>query len=226
MSARFLAVASTLALGFGVSSCGGHGSPQLLDGREPPPLPAALADLDGAAMTIVEVRAVSGGGDRRGRSCERRVEQAKSRSPIVERMAPVGASITFRAESGGVVACDEIAGTLSASNNPESSTPWCGGSYGRLYDGVLRDPRLDLCWPADGGPLTAFAWINPRPGVRWIVIRDGETRHVYEVAAGLPVRVARKLKATVAESASFDVEEYASDGTRLRSYTLDTKVAG
>jgi len=176
-------------------------------------------------MTSVRVWSSSSTRDDRQRSCERLSWMGTSSTVAIERVGPTAASITLR-HGSDLDSCDEIPNRLKDRNSQLADTPWCGGAVGRLRDGALRDARLVLCWPADGGPLTAFAWINPRPGVRWIVIRDGETRHVYEVAAGLPVRVARKLKATVAESASFDVEEYASDGTRLRSYTLDTKVAG
>ncbi len=59
---------------------------------------------------------------------------------------------------------------------------------GRLDNGVLNDPRLDLCTNTDD-ELTAFAWVEPQPDAKWVVVSDAGNREVYEVAESLPVRV-------------------------------------
>ena len=86
--------------------------------------------------------------------------------------------------------------------------------------GMLNDPRLDLCTNTDD-ELTAFAWVEPRPDAKWVVVSDADKREVYEVAESLPVRVTT-TDGTAPESskASFPIEEYAADGTELREYTL------
>jgi len=50
-------------------------------------------------------------------------------------------------------------------------------------------------------------------------------REVYEVTAALPVRVTTTEAVDPAGSASFDIEEYAADGSKVRVYTLDAQVA-
>ena len=68
--------------------------------------------------------------------------------------------------------------------------PGAGRSSGRLLHGRLLDPRLDiLCRDRRGRPL-AYAWVEPVPGAHWIGVDQGSYTEVYEVLAGLPVRVA------------------------------------
>ena len=55
---------------------------------------------------------------------------------------------------------------------------------------------------------------------------DAGRREVYEVAESLPVRVTTTENVNPAGSASFDIEEYAADGSKLREYTLEAQVAG
>ena len=123
--------------------------------------------------------------------------------------------------------CDKI---LDPINVEDPDMPgggiWCGGAAGRLDNGMLNDPRLDLCTNTDD-ELTAFAWVEPRPDAKWVVVSDADKREVYEVAESLPVRVTT-TDGTAPESskASFDIEEYGADGTKLREYTLEAAVAG
>ena len=52
----------------------------------------------------------------------------------------------------------------------------------------LNDPRLSLCTNTDD-EITAFAWVEPQPDAKWVVVSDAGKREVYEVAESLPVRV-------------------------------------
>ena len=89
---------------------------------------------------------------------------------------------------------------------------------------MLNDPRLDLCQGIDGR-VTAFAWASPSQGTRWMVV-GRHPREVYEVIVSLPVRITTTEAVDPAGSASFDIEEYAADGRKVRVYTLDAEVAG
>jgi hypothetical protein len=60
---------------------------------------------------------------------------------------------------------------------------------------------------------------------KWVVVSDGGTREVYEVAESLPVRVTTTENIGLGK-ASFAIEEYAADGSKLREYTLEAQVAG
>ena len=82
-------------------------------------------------------------------------------------------------------------------------------SSGRIDDGALNDPRLDLCTNTDS-EITAFAWVEPQPDAKWVVVSDAGNREVYEVAESLPVRVTTTEDIIRKGRASFDVEEYAS----------------
>ena len=56
---------------------------------------------------------------------------------------------------------------------------------------------------------------------------DAGRREVYEVAESLPVRVTTTEGVELESSrASFAIEEYAADGSKLREYVLETAVAG
>ncbi len=90
---------------------------------------------------------------------------------------------------------------------------------------MLNDPRLDLCTNTDS-EITAFAWVDPRPDAKWVVVSDTGKREVYEVVKSLPVRVTTTENVNPAGKASFDVEEYGADGALLTEYTLEAAVAG
>jgi hypothetical protein len=102
---------------------------------------------------------------------------------------------------------------------------WCGRAYGRLQRRRLHDPRLDLACSRTGKPL-AFAWIEPGRVARYVVVRHRAYAEAYDVAAGLPVRVVTSDVDLEQSRATFDVSEHASNGRRLRSFRVETQVAG
>ena len=142
---------------------------------------------------------------------------------VVERTGVFAESLTF-ADLGRkiVYACD--GGTDPAG---ERKPPWCGGAAGRLLRGKLLDPRLDiLCRDREGRPL-AYAWVEPVAGVRWIGVDQGLYTEIYEVLAGLPVRIAsaRGIQAGQAR-ATFDLTQYDAQGKELVKGKLEAAVAG
>jgi hypothetical protein len=142
---------------------------------------------------------------------------------VVERIGVFGESLTF-ADSGRktVYACD--GGTDPTG---ERRPPWCGSSSGRLFGGKLLDPRLDILCRDRKGRALAYAWVDPVAGVRWIGVDQGRYTEIYEVLAGLPVRIAsyRGIQAERAR-ASFDLTQYDGHGKELVRGKLEAAVAG
>lgn len=202
---------------------GGDAPPQLVDGSRAAELPAELADLDAAVMTQAETKRESDLDTAEYEAC--RVPRDSGDRTVIERTGLHGSSLTV--ESGHLLySCDEIPDpdTAGDPDRPYGGI-WCGAANGRVDDDGLNDPRLDLCSSADG-ELTAFAWVEPGLDTKWVAVADAGTREVYEVAAGLPVRVTTTENIDPSGSASFDVAEYAADGTKLREYVLEAAVAG
>ena len=173
----------------------------------------------------MNVLPASGVEQRRLEACELAPEADDT--AVVERVGLHGSSLTFIGDGSSLYGCSAIPDpvTVDDPDNPGGGI-WCGAAAGRLDAGELNDPRLTLCQSEDGD-LTGFAWIEPQPATKWIVVSDAGHREVYEVAESLPVRV------TTTENidpdggqASFDIEEYAADGTELREYVLEAQVAG
>jgi hypothetical protein len=130
--------------------------------------------------------------------------------------------VTFRDASGRwLLGCDDSTGPR------ENERRWCGGAAGRLYDGRLRDPRVDiLCTTADGARV-GFAWLHPSPNARYVVVEQAGYAEVYEVAGDIPVRIATASGVIVQGSrARFALSEHAGDGSLLREHELDAGVAG
>lgn len=209
-----------------LAACGGDSSPlQLADGSQAAELPAALDELDDAVLTKTEVTAAMDVDQVALVACDQRLES--DATPVVERVGIAGSSWTFRGESSSLHACEKIPDPIEF-EDPDNfgGGIWCAIATGRLDADGLNDPRLDLCQTA-GGDVTGFAWIEPLPDAKWVVVSDAGTREVYEVAESLPVRVTTTDGTQPQSSlASFDVEEYAADGTKLREYVLETGVAG
>ncbi|MDX6400548.1 MAG: hypothetical protein QOF27_1154 [Gaiellaceae bacterium] len=142
---------------------------------------------------------------------------------IVERIGVFGESLTFADRAGKTLySCD--GGTDPAG---ERRPPWCGASVGRLVHGRLLDPRLDiLCRDREGRPL-AYAWVEPVAGAHWIGVDQGSYTEVYEVLAGLPVRVATSQGIQLGRSrAIFAVRQYDATGRSLVKGPLEAAVAG
>jgi hypothetical protein len=142
---------------------------------------------------------------------------------VVERIGVDSESLTF-ANRGrtGVYACD--GGVDPAGERPR---PWCGTVFGELVHGRLLDPRLDvLCRTRERAPL-AYAFVEPVAGAHWIGVEQDGYIELYEVLAGLPVRVAspRNVSARHAR-ATFAVSQYDLEGRRLVRQDLEVAVAG
>ena len=142
---------------------------------------------------------------------------------VVERVGAFGESLTFRARGRPYVhSCDG-----GVDPEGERSPPWCGGSVGRLYDGRLLDPRLDILCQDRAGRRLAYAWVEPAAGVHWIGVDQGSYTELYEVAGRLPVRIAsRRGIDQSAAKASFDVSQYDLGGRQLLEVRLEAAVAG
>ena len=82
-----------------------------------------------------------------------------------------------------------------------------------------------LCEDAERHFL-GLAWIEPVAGARYVVLREALYAEVYEVAAGLPVRVATHDVDVGTSSATFRIEQYDGVGRRLARRTLHAFVAG
>ena len=212
----------TLLMLIALAGCGGDGPPQLVDGSQAGELPAELAELDDAVMTRLAVKSETEFDEEELRACGVLFDGERM---VVERVGVRGSSLTL--PSGRLLyGCDGIPDPSTAvdPDRPYGGI-WCGGANGRLDDGKLNDPRLDLCANTDG-ELTAFVWVEPQRNAKWVVVSDAGSREVYEVAESLPVRVTTAEHIDPAGSASFNIEEYAAHGSKLREYTLDAQVAG
>jgi hypothetical protein len=142
---------------------------------------------------------------------------------VVERIGVFGESLTFADRRGRMVyACD---GGMDAAG--ERSPPWCSSSAGRLFEGRLLDPRLDVaCRDRRGRPL-AYAWIEPVAAARWIGVDQGPYTEMYEVLAGLPVRVGTQKHIELDRSrATFEITQYDVEGRELVRATVEAGVAG
>jgi hypothetical protein len=213
------------ALLLALAGCGGgEPPPQLVDGSLAAELPAELADLDDAVLTATAVKNESDLHQDEYAACG--VPADGGDRTVVERIALHGSSLTI--ESGRLLfGCDKIPAPLTA-EDPDLPFGgiWCGRANGRIDEGRLNDPRLSLC-PNTDDDITGFAWVEPLPNAKWVVVSDAGTREIYEVAESLPVRVTTTEGVQSGSSrASFDVEEYAADGSKLREYVLETAVAG
>lgn len=152
-----------------------------------------------------------------------RPESVARDSLVVERIGVFSESLTFADRDNRTVhACD---GGVDAAG--ERGPPWCAGSAGRLFEGRLLDPRLDLgCRDRKGRPL-AYAWIEPVTGARWIGVDQGGYTELYEALGGLPVRIAGRREIDLARSrAAFDVTQFDVHGNELIKGKVEAAVAG
>lgn len=206
------AAAAVLAAG-----CGHGGRPaRLLDGR-----PAAhfrpVPDSVVAAARVLERADVDdclSGADR---------ATVPADTLVVERIGVDSRSLTFaNREQTRVYACD---GGIDAAG--ERAPPWCAAVFGELVDGRLLDPRLDVvCRDRARRPL-AYAFVDPVAGAHWIGVRQEGYVELYEVLAGLPVRVAGTRGVDVEDArATLEVAQYDAEGHELVHGTLEAAVAG
>jgi hypothetical protein len=149
-------------------------------------------------------------------------DDGQSVAPVVRRVGVHTESVTFRDASGmWVFGCDESTGPR------ENERRWCGGAAGRLYDGRLRDPRVDILCTTDDGDRVGFAWLEPSPGARYVVVDQPGYAEVYEAAGDMPIRIATTSGVIVQGSrAQFALSEHARDGSLIRERELEAGVAG
>jgi len=209
------------------TGCGGSSGAKLMDGSRPQPPPPALADqVPGATATRVAVHPF---GRRLPSDLARCVDSFRPArppvgTPVVDRIGISGRTVTFRIGQLRL-GCDAISHPRFDADLAHLR-PWCGFAVGKTRANRLVDPRLSLC--ADSkGKTTAFAWIEPAVGARWIDVRDGKRHEVYPAAAALPVRVSTTTDVFVDQSlALFHVTQYAADGHRLAQANVEARVAG
>ena len=127
-----------------------HSAPDaLMDGS---PAREAPVELDGVdeptVLTAVDLADVPGDRGSRPETCLRG-RGLRADNPAVERIGVTSETVTFRDRSGrAVFGCDDSLGP------EEEGRRWCGGNYGMLYDGQLRDPASILV----ASPSTASRW--------------------------------------------------------------------
>lgn len=197
---------------------------RLMDGLDASPPPVELEGVSNPAvltkLRVVAVAAVEPGS--LAADCLRgRARAAHPTGRVVERIGVASETVTLR-DPSGLHGCDDSPGRR------EGDRRWCGSSFGRLYGGHLRDPRLDIagCTTADGVAM-GFAWVEPTRGARYVVVEQPGYAEVYEIAAELPVRVATTAGVQVEGSrASFDISEHDARGRLLRRYRLEAVPAG
>ena len=208
-----------------VSCFGGGGPPSRLADGSPVRAPSVTLDGTSSRQVATEAAALDLHDAATGAvaRCFAATGEHVPRAPIVRRVGVDGASVTYRTASGrNLVACD---GTAVSS---EHDRTWCGVALARVRDERLLDPRLDLAsCTTPSGDSVAFAWVEPGPRTRYVAVRRHGFVEVYQLIAGLPVRLAATSGIDLdTSSASFDVSEHDATGQLLRSYTLRTRVAG
>lgn len=205
---------------------GGDSAPdRLLDGTKAPSPPVELKGVDGPVLLTRAVvvppskRAMSAG----SASCLARGWDQRPGGESVERVGVASESVTFREVSGrSVFGCDNSPGPR------EENRRWCGGVYGQLYRGRLRDPRLDIgaCSTSDGDTV-AFLWVEPGQGTKFVAVPQAGYVEVYEVAGGLPIRIATTA-GLVRDPLGVVVEmsEHDASGNLLRRRRVEAWPAG
>jgi hypothetical protein len=211
-----------------VAACDGNddGPPTtLMNGTKAAELPVDLEGVESpAVLTSFAVRRVEEiEGASAVATCLQQHRDDLPYEPIVMRVGVSGESVTFRNRSRrGLYGCDNSQGAR------EEDRRWCGGAFGQLDGGHLRDPRLDMSeCTTRGGGLVGFAWIEPGPGAKYVVVQQQGYAEVYEAGGGLPVRVTTTSDVEIEGSrATFELSEHDADGRAIRRYRVDTRVAG
>jgi len=223
-SLRLLLVLATLVVA-GCSGDDGGAPTRLMDASPAPNLTVELESVD-QPIVSTRVRVVRAAKRRPGTTsaaCLRgRNWGIRPEGPSVERLGVYSESVTFLQESRrGVFGCDNSPG------GREGNRRWCGGAYGALYSGHLRDPRLGLlCSSGDGDPM-GFVWVEPSPATRYVSVEQPGFTEVYEVAGELPIRIATTSGVnTDPLGATFNLFEHDAAGQLLRRYELDAVPAG
>ncbi|MDQ3671906.1 MAG: hypothetical protein M3364_05645 [Actinomycetota bacterium] len=225
-TSRILATMLITMGGASLAGCSGGDSPpeRLLDESEASAPPVELEEIDDSAvLTVARIVQPSEFDGTRSASClDRGRRSERPRGPSVERIGVYSETVTFEEKTGrAVFGCDNTSGSR------EGNRRWCGGAYGQLYSGRLRDPRLNIACRTDDDEVVGFAWVQPGERARYVSVEQRDYVEVYEVASNLPVRVATRTGVEVEGSrATFDLLEHDGDGRLLRRYSVDAAVAG
>lgn len=201
------------------------GPKRLMDGSEATAPPVTLEGVEDHVV-LTKVRVVSPTARERATrsaSCLERDWDVRPEGPSVERVGVEAETVTFEQTfRRAVFGCDNSLGPR------EENRPWCGGAYGRLYDGRLRDPRLSMAGcSSEEGDLIGFIWVEPGPRAKYLVVEQRGYAEVYEAAGRLPVRIATTSNVFLEGShAIFELSEHDETGSLLRTYRVDARVAG
>jgi hypothetical protein len=145
---------------------------------------------------------------------------ARRTATAVERIGVHGRSVTFVVGRGHLVACDR---------DPEARPmqgPWCGVAAWDAERGHVADPRLSLCYGAQGRAVAGFAWINPSRRAHWVVVVQPGYAEVYATGGGLPLRIETVSGLEPAGSAVFRVTELDGKGVVLVRREVVATIAG
>jgi hypothetical protein len=212
-----LTALTTAILAVALAGCDEDGRPTRLRYGE------AAAEFKPVPGSVVSIGRVVRG-TTLGRRFDRcRPETVAQDALVVERIGVFAESLTFTDRRGSTLfACD---GGFDAAG--ERGPPWCSESAGRVIDGHLLDPRLDVgCRDRERKPL-AYIWVEPIAGAHWIGVDQGSYTEVYEVLAGLPVRIATARHIDITRSrARFAVTQYDAAGRELVQGEVEAGVAG
>jgi hypothetical protein len=197
---------------------------KLMDGSPARAVPVELEDVDGPAL-LTAVRVVAAAALRPASAptaCAQAFAPIARSGPIVVRTSVDTTSVTFRDITRlGLSACVDSAGPR------EEGRRWCGLAHGTLRSRRLMDPRLDIGCVTPDGTRIGTAWVEPGHRTTYVVVAQDGYAEVYEVAAGLPVRIGSTRDVDVGRaSARFEISEHAADGRLLRAYPLEALVAG
>ncbi len=192
-----------------------------VDGSRVQPVPVDLEGVAGPTLlTAVAVFAAHALRQASARRSAAKPSRPSRRRAVVVRTGVDAASVTFRDVGVGLWACIERPGPR------EERRRWCGLAHCTLHSGRLQDPRLDIGSVTRNGATIATGWVEPGHGTTYVVVAQDGYAEVYEVAAGLPIRIGSTRGADVARSrARFEISEHAADGSSLREYPLEAAVA-
>jgi len=153
--------------------------------------------------------------------CLRITPFARGRVLVVDRMGRATRSLTVTQRgSRAIFACDKT-------GVPLERREWCGSSAGRLRNGRVTDPRLNVVCVDRGGRHVAAAFVNPVRGARWIGVDQGSYTELYPTAGRLPVRIASTRGVDYGRArATFLITQIGVGGRVLVRSRLAAQVAG
>jgi hypothetical protein len=220
----FLVLAALPVAAFGFTGCfGENGAGVLLDGTPAREAPVELEGINGTtvltATSVLSVTSLEPGSA--AHTCiEEHIPDAQFEGSAVLRVGIASESLTVR-EAGG----RSLRGCVNTAGPREGRRRWCSGSSGRLRAGRLDDPRLELLCTTSGGMPVAFAWFDVSENTRYLAVRQPDYVEVYEVAGGVPVRVAT-VSEVEGSQATFDLSEHDAEGRLLSRDRVEAFVAG